>query len=491
MAQEIVTQEPVRLPKDGANLAHKVSTDSCAFNHFPGFPRFVRNIRHFVAHQSYAHSLFAAGHGYPMYDTGTVSIVPKDYHSRGISIGDVGMLSDDGEFLFAFNIFLPSDHPYNEGKTPDSFAPLEPLDESEIHTMDEYFPRGAVIASKGIEITRHSENPLHLSFRSSERIGGLLVLPEGATRQDVSTDRIHKYIARNGQEWAYFFSQARWHPAINGSTYVVTGLDKTTDCSTMAFQVQLSESPRIRATYDRKALVAPDDISAVRNPIKPKIATTPPSRNLCVFLRGIRIGVGRAEWIENADGQPNNEEYATLYTELYYPPSWANIIKAKIALYLGFGRIGDRPSFSYFAHPFHPSDIIGPMMLSLRPDAPLVLIDDLIGFIDPNQTPLRKGPLEPRAPLTLSCSKGASFKDFRMMIEELFEFYDVVEQEGVLRLERNSKTSMEKVSGRRNIRHFFRPIYRNWASRGFTELVRKSQYHMDTNSSLPKLRRTL
>ncbi|KIM37483.1 hypothetical protein M413DRAFT_448528 [Hebeloma cylindrosporum] len=472
-------------PKDGDNLniARKISTDSSAINHFPGFPYFVRNIRHFPPHQSYARSLFSAGHGYPMYDASTATSVPGDYKNvRGISIGDVGILSTNGQFIFAFNIFLPAGHPYNKGNTPDSFSPLEPLDESEIHTVHEYFPPGAVVASKGIKVTRHSENPLHLSFNSTERVGGLLVLPEGATRQDVATDRIHKYVACNGAEWAYFFGDKRWHPSSNGSTYVITGVDKTTDCSTMSFQVRLAVSPKILARYEKKALRGSDGISAVRN----AFVATPPSRNLCVFLRGIRIGVGRAEWIENVEEQPGDGEFAAPYTEIYFPPTWITVMKAKLAFRLGFGHIGERPGVSYFSHPFHPSDIIGPLMLSLRPDAPLVLIDDLIGFVDSNQNPPTKGSLHRHAPLTFFCSKGASFKDCRMMVKEFFEYYDVVEHEGILRLERNSKERNAKVSWHTNIRRFFWPMYdRNWASRGFTELVRRGQHHMETNLYLP------
>jgi hypothetical protein len=32
-------------------------------------------------------------------------------NTRGISIGDVGVLSPGNQFIFAFNIFLPADHP--------------------------------------------------------------------------------------------------------------------------------------------------------------------------------------------------------------------------------------------------------------------------------------------------------------------------------------------------------------------------------------------
>jgi hypothetical protein len=78
----------------------------------------------------------------------------------GINIGDVGVLSPGNQFIFAFNIFLPADHPYNKGTAPESFISLKPLQESEICTTADYFPCGYVIASKGVKVTRHSGNPL-------------------------------------------------------------------------------------------------------------------------------------------------------------------------------------------------------------------------------------------------------------------------------------------------------------------------------------------
>lgn len=63
--------------------------------------------------------------------------------------GDVGVLSNMNEFLFTFNIFLPADHcPYNKNNTPDSFSPLDPLNDSKICTTVNYLPCGSVIYSK-------------------------------------------------------------------------------------------------------------------------------------------------------------------------------------------------------------------------------------------------------------------------------------------------------------------------------------------------------
>jgi len=158
---------------------------------------------------------------------------------------------------------------------------------------------------------------------------------------------MHEYVAHNAHEWAFFFAQSRWHPSKNGSAYVVTGVDKTSDCSTMAFQVRLNARAKIIARYENRALFASDGLSAVRNEIKRK-PTTPPTRNLCVFLRGIRIGVGRAEWIENIEERPENAEFTTPYTELYFPPRWTAILKSKLRL--GAGHKSDGlPAFTYFA----------------------------------------------------------------------------------------------------------------------------------------------
>ena len=81
-------------------------------------------------------------------------------NTRGINIGDVGFLSSKNQFIFLFNIFLPADHPYNKENAPGSFLSLSLLQESEICTTTDYFPRGYVITSKGVKLTRHSEDPL-------------------------------------------------------------------------------------------------------------------------------------------------------------------------------------------------------------------------------------------------------------------------------------------------------------------------------------------
>lgn len=121
--------------------SHPVSS----FNHFPGFPYLILPCQDFHANQTYAQSLFPSGHRY-VFLPETVVTMPDDLkQKRGISIGDVGVLTRYSDFAFAFIIFLPADHPYNKNKTPDSFYPLVPLKESEVCTSVDYFPRGSAM----------------------------------------------------------------------------------------------------------------------------------------------------------------------------------------------------------------------------------------------------------------------------------------------------------------------------------------------------------
>ena len=131
------------------------------FGHVPGFTHFISQRNPSNADKIFASSLFASGHGYALFYPETMLELDDDFrNTRGISIGDVGVLSPGNQFIFAFNIFLPADHPYNKGNAPESFVPLDPLQDSEICTTTDYFPRGYVIASKGVKVTRHSEDPL-------------------------------------------------------------------------------------------------------------------------------------------------------------------------------------------------------------------------------------------------------------------------------------------------------------------------------------------
>jgi hypothetical protein len=138
-----------------------IHTPVSIFGHVPGFTHFISQRNPSNPDKIFASSLFASGHGYALYYPDTILELDDDFrNTRGISVGDVGFLSSKNQFIFLFNIFLPADHPYNKDNAPESFLPLNPLQDSEICSTADYFPRGYVIASKGVKVTRHSEDPL-------------------------------------------------------------------------------------------------------------------------------------------------------------------------------------------------------------------------------------------------------------------------------------------------------------------------------------------
>jgi len=276
----------------------------------------------------------------------------------------------------------------------------------------------------------------------------------------------------------YFFAQSGYLAA-NGSVYVVTGVDKTSECSMVSFPTQsLQLSGKMSAMYQDGKLVLLEGLCAYRNR-KKNNTLMPTPNNLCVFMRGIRIGLGRAEWLENVDETP---EYLTPYTQIFSSKSRLPLIKPKICVKGEDTKsLSDKRPFSM--HPFHPSDVIAQILLSTDPDAPLVLVDDSIWSIF-NQgipgIPQRKSLQQ----LTLSCSRGGSFNDFRMMIDDIFKLHDVVENRGMLRFVRNSDQLVTKDAWYTELWFWLTRRRRLQASDGFKELLRQGQFHIVTNDDV-------
>ena len=120
------------------------------------------------------------------------------------------------------------------------------------------------------------------------------------------------YVARNGVKWASFFANEDDYSAANGATYVITGVDKTSACSMLTFPSR-PLTIKMSATYEDGRLFALEGMSKARNEGKAKISPSVPN-NLCVFMRGIRIGLGTTEWTENVDETP---EHLTPYSEVF------------------------------------------------------------------------------------------------------------------------------------------------------------------------------
>ena len=140
-----------------------------------------------------------------------------------------------------------------------------------------------------------------------------MILPEGATRHDLSTTNISvfDYVKDNAVSWIRHF-QSRRYTEVNGSPYVVTGVDKTSACANLAFPNR-PPSVEMSATYQNGALHVMEKMSTATEATADENLSPVPN-NLCVFMRGLRIGLGRTEWLENVD---ERTEAHTFYTEIF------------------------------------------------------------------------------------------------------------------------------------------------------------------------------
>ncbi|KIM44676.1 hypothetical protein M413DRAFT_359356 [Hebeloma cylindrosporum] len=125
VVSNIPTQEPSKATstentfiKSMANLSKPVETSETEnedwdeglrlpfsiFTHVAGFTHFISQRNPSFPDKIFAGSLFASGHGYPLFHPDATEVNDE---MRGTCIGDVGFLSVDNMFLFLFNIFLP------------------------------------------------------------------------------------------------------------------------------------------------------------------------------------------------------------------------------------------------------------------------------------------------------------------------------------------------------------------------------------------------
>ena len=165
--------------------------------------------------EAYSCSLLPSDNGFPVwYPEGDLG-KSVEYLKKGFGIEDVGILDREGTFDFWFNIFLPLDDPIHSHSVPREFQPIHPPPiSSEISCLPGYFKPEDVVTSKGVQATVHAKDPLSgclsiinfdtnifsfpffrdISFTSIEKEGGILVLPQGASREDlISTDRFHDF----------------------------------------------------------------------------------------------------------------------------------------------------------------------------------------------------------------------------------------------------------------------------------------------------------
>jgi hypothetical protein len=219
----------------------------------------------------YYEAMVVKGYGMPLMIPGPSKHLPMEYRRRGISIGDVGIMTAFGGFDFLFNISLPSDHPVNPGILPEHFIPFEILTFEIRRGVS--FKNNSHLVSPSVKFIQHDDhasyvsnlllldpivtnNDSTLTFESEEHQGAVLVMPFGSNTEDLdrfAMARIRGYIEVNAESW-YRYARNIGRDIKNGDLILVVGQDKATAWGMATFStLKSAEKDPIRLTFKHVA----------------------------------------------------------------------------------------------------------------------------------------------------------------------------------------------------------------------------------------------
>ncbi|KAE9396907.1 hypothetical protein BT96DRAFT_92979 [Gymnopus androsaceus JB14] len=188
--------------------------------------------------------------GYPLWKPKPGSYLPPQYRQEGVRIGDVGILTESGDFDYFFNVCLPADHAVNDGRVPQDFKQLD-IDENNV--QHELLQPAHVFLSNPAHFTCNSipgdpriprvqpDFGAGLSVISTESCGSLLILPEGGHKTNhMQVLKFQKYAVDYVNSWLNHVNDADGYFAreVEG-LYLVTGCDKARAWGIASFMMQI------------------------------------------------------------------------------------------------------------------------------------------------------------------------------------------------------------------------------------------------------------
>ncbi|KAF9230616.1 hypothetical protein BU15DRAFT_83408 [Melanogaster broomeanus] len=182
--------------------------------------------------------------GYPLWLPGLSTTLPEDYHRTGLKIGDVGLVTQHGDFDVLFNICLPENHPiHHPDGVPSNFRQVI-LNRQDVHEFPFADTKGLVLATQSVShrtvprsvsghpnATTSIDTRLSYEFNSSSPEGAILALPEGAAKADLADNLASEFrqlALQNAAAWYHFAYFHLGRTSIsNDSLYLITGYHKS------------------------------------------------------------------------------------------------------------------------------------------------------------------------------------------------------------------------------------------------------------------------
>ncbi|ESK87781.1 hypothetical protein Moror_15371 [Moniliophthora roreri MCA 2997] len=264
--------------------------------------------------ERYARLFMMEQRGYPLWSPAPNSSLPIEYIRKGVQIGDLGVITEDGMFDFLCNITLKAEDPiHTRHGVPRGFVPLEcPLDivwDKRFHSNRHHLCspkyeswKDSIIVSE-LDMRESPRYREAIEFTSADRIteGAILVLPEGCSRIDLKDKQpFLDHAIENALSWfEYADSRGRTRAGKTSTLYLTTGCDKATAWGVASFikhsdrQVTLPFYTIAEADGGTRYEWGIDKSCSAR--CAPEAYSDPddsvPERhiNQCLFLRGYRI----------------------------------------------------------------------------------------------------------------------------------------------------------------------------------------------------------
>ncbi|THV07046.1 hypothetical protein K435DRAFT_710344 [Dendrothele bispora CBS 962.96] len=264
---------------------------------------------------TYSRHLFRHGHGYALLNPEPSRIGEEPdpelekLYAEGIRVGDVGLISDSGDFISLFNIFKSSNASINRVYgVPHDFQPLKFERTLYFSTNLYHMPKTWISSRHDKEVRLNADGTalapgmpcgpgfgVELHFSRSE--GAILLLAEGARRVDYrGLPDIRDYATKHAESWYRYVTDQVRMDAYNGSLYVITGYDRTNCYENLSFQSSSKESS---VSFRLVSPLLPNgnfgrlevSYSSLTSQEHQRRASTPEHslQNLSPFIRGFKI----------------------------------------------------------------------------------------------------------------------------------------------------------------------------------------------------------
>ncbi|KAJ7850410.1 hypothetical protein B0H14DRAFT_3665157, partial [Mycena olivaceomarginata] len=177
--------------------------------------------------QIYCNQLLSLRRGFPLYIPGPSQMLPAEYQTSGIQIGDVGTVTPEGLFDCFFNIYLPADDPVNLDNVPDDFlstAELQGKRSSHVSSS----PRKLCLNPIGSQdCAWYSTGVSHNAILCRPPQGAVLALPHGAELKRLkNVQPVREYAQKYAKTWYEYLKHTKGLVVENGSLYLITGCEK-------------------------------------------------------------------------------------------------------------------------------------------------------------------------------------------------------------------------------------------------------------------------